>query len=333
MGGYFVNSNKPDTSELKIGTVVYDKYGLSGKIKAIEGTKDASRITVRYITDSDIPKWSTYSITDIGTNVFLSAEDSANYIRIIKETNLNRKSKDRLTRTSLLNSKIEISDKRQVEQSSMKSIEDFLNSRNITDLLHFTSLDNLSTILQHGLLSVTAQETMGLKSIRSDPDNQLTDFISLSISFPNYLMLCNKLHHLDINWVMLTISPDILVKKYNDVLYCPHNATKYLKYIFNYQVPLKGVAGIQQLFSDRIITKVGEKTRADLALSDNLTSNPQAEVLIKERISIGYITGISSPNSDVIKNVEMLLKSRNLSINISNSPEYFSYRHDYSYWK
>ena len=93
-----MNSNKPDTSELKIGTVVYDKYGLSGKIKAIEGTKDASRITVRYITDSDIPKWSTYSITDIGTNVpFLSAEDSANYIRIIKETNLNRKSKDRLT--------------------------------------------------------------------------------------------------------------------------------------------------------------------------------------------------------------------------------------------
>lgn len=328
-----MNGSKPDVGDLKVGTVVYDKYGLSGKIKAIDGTKDASRIIVRYTVDSDIPKWSTYSITDIGTNIFLSAEESANYIVKTKEAAQNKLSKNKMPRTSLLNSRIENTDKRQVDQSAIRKIEDYLDSQNITELIHFTSMDNLSTILQYGLLSVANQEKMGLKSIRSDPGNQLIDFISLSISFPNYLMLWNKLHHLDINWIMLTVSPNILVKKYHDVLYCPHNATKYLKYIFNYQEQLKGIVGLQRLFSDRITTKAGEKTRTDLALSDNFPSNPQAEVLVKECISAEHITGILAPSNDVLKDIEILIKSRNLNISSSYSREYFSYRHDYAYWK
>ncbi len=328
-----MNSSMQESGDLKIGMTVYDKYGMPGRIKALEGPSDAPRITVRYTADSEVPKWSTYSITDIGTSIFLSAEESANFITRTKNASQNRISKSMNQRKSLPNLKIENKEKQQVEHSLIKEIEEYLDFRNVTELIHFTSFDNLSTILKHGLLSVSTQEKMGLKSIRSDSGNQLLNFISLSISFPNYLMLWNKLHHLDNKWIMLTINPIILANKYQDVLYCPHNATKYLNYIFNYPDQLKGIAGIQRLFSDRITTKAGEKTRGDLALTDNFTSNPQAEVLVKERISIEYITGILAPTNDVHNEVETLVKSRNLNINSSYSREYFSYRHDFAYWK
>lgn len=83
----------------------------------------------------------------------------------------------------------------------------------VPHLVHFTRCDNLSSILRHGLQSVSSCDTGGIRAVRNDTmrlDGQL-DGISLSITSPNFRMFY-KYRQLDssADWAVLLLSPAIL---------------------------------------------------------------------------------------------------------------------------
>jgi hypothetical protein len=69
-------------------------------------------------------------------------------------------------------------------------IQQICDERDIETLVHFTRVENLSSILQNGLLSRKALETSGQQFLFNDPDriDGHKEAICLSISFPNYKM-------------------------------------------------------------------------------------------------------------------------------------------------
>ena len=62
-----------------------------------------------------------------------------------------------------------------------------LQNRGVKHLYHFTNIDNLSSILRHGILSVNKLRSNGIKYFYNDPNRYdgNPDAISISISFPN----------------------------------------------------------------------------------------------------------------------------------------------------
>lgn len=109
------------------------------------------------------------------------------------------------------------------EQLKIKEISE---KRNIQSLVHFTMLDNLESILKHGLLPVSVIERRNIKAVITDPtryDNE-KDAICLSISYPNYKYFywLRKNRYPDKAWVVIELKPDILWEK--DCAFCITNA-------------------------------------------------------------------------------------------------------------
>lgn len=91
-----------------------------------------------------------------------------------------------------------------------------VQSRNISCLVHFTRLSNLSRILSEGLkprsvLDEEGQPYLFCDELRIDGH---TDAISLSISFPNYKMFYSaRCANREDRWVVLLLSPSVLWEK------------------------------------------------------------------------------------------------------------------------
>ena len=66
-------------------------------------------------------------------------------------------------------------------------IKKFLENRQINNLVHFTRLGNLRSILQHGLVPRSNQDYFNIKSVCNDADrfDHRLDATSCSITFPN----------------------------------------------------------------------------------------------------------------------------------------------------
>ena len=81
-----------------------------------------------------------------------------------------------------------------IESNREAQIQQICDERNIETLVHFTRVENLSSILQNGLLSRKAleilEETRGQQFLFNDRKRKdgHKDAICLSISFPNYQM-------------------------------------------------------------------------------------------------------------------------------------------------
>jgi hypothetical protein len=106
-----------------------------------------------------------------------------------------------------------------------RQIQLFCESCQIKQLVHFTHIQNLSTILQHGLLSIDGlAKTPTIQYRRNDAkrlDGQL-NAISLSISFPNYRMFYIYQCNIPQDWVVISLKPDILWEL--DCAFCSENA-------------------------------------------------------------------------------------------------------------
>ena len=72
--------------------------------------------------------------------------------------------------------------------SSYQDIKDFVYNQNIEYLVHFTQVNNLSSIFENGLLSVERlnEKSISYSSNDQDRNDGFTDGVFLSISFPNY---------------------------------------------------------------------------------------------------------------------------------------------------
>ncbi|WP_103762333.1 DarT ssDNA thymidine ADP-ribosyltransferase family protein [Roseovarius confluentis] len=92
-------------------------------------------------------------------------------------------------------------------------------------LCHFTRIENLPSILEHGIVPVALCPEHGIKPITNDNArfDRRTQTSSLSVGHPNARML-RKYRQIDPNsdWVVLAVNVAIALSL--DTLFCPHNA-------------------------------------------------------------------------------------------------------------
>lgn len=179
--------------------------------------------------------------------------------------------------------------------SEQKRIKEFLESKNIKYLIHFTDFKNAESIQQNGVLSVqelTSQDKTFYRNDCNRFDNYL-NYISLSISKPNMLLLNRFEKNESIKKpVYFFIDSSILYKEINTHrIYCQTNAaTKNGK---------KGdtFADLENLFADKVqyFTSNGElrSIHRGKDLSDDVPTDSQAEILFEKRIDPKYFIKIT----------------------------------------
>lgn len=178
--------------------------------------------------------------------------------------------------------------------------EAVIKKRNITCLVHFTETLNLMSILREGFIySISNLKYVSPESydfiINNDPNriDNLPDYINLSIEFPNfYVFNVFRKRHTDptIHWCILKINPNLIYAK--DTLFSVTNASSYSSKLY-------GITGdinkFNLLFVDRLIlqTAIGTTVvRERNKFKDSWTTDVQAEVLIKDKISYSDIIEI-----------------------------------------
>ncbi|WP_455542085.1 DarT ssDNA thymidine ADP-ribosyltransferase family protein [Intestinibacter sp.] len=210
--------------------------------------------------------------------------------------------------------------------SNNYEIKKFIQERNITNLYHFTPIDNLNNILKYGLLSIDKLEEYDVDYYYNDEkryDNRL-DAICTSISFPNYKMFfkCRQGSE-DEQWCVIELDSKVLLDK-NCIFYIENAASNNEKYRPFYDKI--GIRGLEALFSDDYL-------REELDLPPYFTTNPQAEVQILDSIEVKYIKGLYFKNycAKNLFDINIGYKYRNINSKVDG--HLFKYRHDFAYWQ
>lgn len=209
------------------------------------------------------------------------------------------------------------------------AIQDVVAQRGIKYLVHFTRLENLQSIVQHGLLPRGACAERGIVPVVNDSYRlDYTDAICLSVSFPNYKMFYGQREELkktdpNAQWAVVAIAPNVLWEK--SCAFCRENAAN----ANVTSIPLDQRAG--DVAFDVMFTDYDDKTRQALGIQDHhsLTTHPQAEVLVFEPIEPHYILGAAF-NSNALKDE---WNTKGLGKQFLYIPQLFSARLDWRHWK
>lgn len=169
------------------------------------------------------------------------------------------------------------------------TIQELIQQRKINQLFHFTHSNNLTSILDNGLLS-RSELDKEYKYDFNDEDriDGHMDAICLSISFPNARMFWKYRNSKPGDWVILEIHSSILWRK--NCAFYPTNAASNKVRFENIEL-LKGSKALSCLFSDEVF---GMKRDANLPAE--YTTDVQAEVLVFEKIDPVYILSTFHPN-------------------------------------
>ena len=191
-------------------------------------------------------------------------------------------------------------------------IQAYSAQREIPFLVHFTRLENLASILQHGLLPVSDHEGLIRAPVVNDQlrlDGHL-DGTSLSIAFPNYLMFNRYKLLPNTEWVVLGINASVLWTK--NCAFCQRNAASGLM-AQQPLVTLRSLAAFQGMYDE--IEDLN--SRQDQRLRAYDPTDPQAEVLVFDRIEPNLILGVAfttqalrDNNAGLCGNRELLVQDR-----------------------
>ncbi|WOY03687.1 DarT ssDNA thymidine ADP-ribosyltransferase family protein [Dickeya fangzhongdai] len=170
------------------------------------------------------------------------------------------------------------------------TIQQIVQQRNITRLFHFTHRDNLSSIIEYGLIG---RGVMDEHEIVYDHNDELRidghlDAICLSVSYPNAKMLFRYRQLKEGDWILLAIDPAVLWEK--DCAFYPTNAASN-NVRFNDLSSMKGVEAFNSMFDGNVFSESRSNT-----LSSEYTTDVQAEVLVFNEIEPSYILNVYHPN-------------------------------------
>ena len=206
------------------------------------------------------------------------------------------------------------------------TIQEVVKQRNINRLFHFTHSDNLSSILENGLLSRSEldDETNEYNYHFNDEDriDGHLDGICLSISFPNAKMFWKYRSLKPGDWVILEINPSILWTK-NCAFYPTNAASNNVR--FNELELIKGDAAFSALFSDEVFG-----IQRDVNLPAEYTTDVQAEVMVFEKIDPLYIVNTFHSNKQSAEHFKGLHPQTNQRYYANlNGRTLYSQRHYY----
>ena len=213
-----------------------------------------------------------------------------------------------------------------------KRIQNFCVEREITSLTHFTRVENLNGILGEGLLSREQLKHNDRDFHFNDCDRADThlDSICLNVSFPNYKLFFRfrkgRTSEADeSHWIVLLLDAKIMSEL--NCAFCNENAAANSVRC----IPLenrKEFRALESLFEDKLYYGTREIVRQSLAIPNNYTTNPQAEILVFDRISPEYIKKIVFYDYTILSRWQS-----NTLVSTVVDKFYFKYRHDYSHWQ
>jgi hypothetical protein len=193
-----------------------------------------------------------------------------------------------------------------------ETIRKLVSELKIPFLIHFTRVENLQSIIQHGLWPVARIGEIGVKPQINDQhriDGHL-EATSLSVAFPNYRMFYKyRMENKNTDWVVLGIDPAVLWKK--ECAFCKHNAAD-SKITCQSLPALKSAESFKSMFEEID----GRSSRTDQKLKEFYPTDEQAEVLVFEVIEPKYICGVSFDTSkkDLKGSYEKMLGDRQILV-------------------
>lgn len=196
-----------------------------------------------------------------------------------------------------------IEEKRRNETRKRDSYSRVVSERNIKELIHFTRIDNIPTILKYGILPRDKLDKYAPGSIRNDPfrNDGHTNASCLSVSFPNYKMLYRYSNNNQSQWAVLSLDPRLLYDLDIDEFYFyPENAAK---------------SEINRCSFTEMFGKS----------NNSYPEDPQAEILAFGIINPKYISKIYVVNNEA-KNKLYQIANHYTDIEINGN--YFKYRKD-----
>ena len=108
---------------------------------------------------------------------------------------------------------VELIKERQKLNKRSREIESILDNRGIKQLVHFTRIDNIESIVNDGLIPVKQLDAEGYKYKRNDHkryDDQL-NCTSVSVEYPNYWVLNGfQEKYVGSRWAVIVLDPTLL---------------------------------------------------------------------------------------------------------------------------
>ena len=181
----------------------------------------------------------------------------------------------------------------QLESELKSKLEESVLSREIKELVHFTRIDNLQSILSIGLQSRVKLEKRNQKYLINDSmrlDNRLNG-ISISITHPNQSMFYKyRTATESSDWCVVILKPSILWEL--SCLFCMHNAA---------DSRIRRLNDKSLSNKDAFLSMFSSENRSSI-LPKNYTTDVQAEVLCLNDIPVEYIEKIAllSSNNNLI---------------------------------
>lgn len=171
-----------------------------------------------------------------------------------------------------------------------------VQDRGIKKLYHFTQARNLDSIFEHGILSRNEIYSLGIDAAVNDNErwDRRTSGVSVSISGPNYQMLyalkMGKKNRGETcpgdTYVLLELDPSLLYEL--DCAFYPTNAASN-RVRHDSKTDFKSAQALDNMFADGVRCPAGTYFRAKWGLNPWETSDPQAEVMVFEKIPAHYI--------------------------------------------
>lgn len=209
-----------------------------------------------------------------------------------------------------------------VRLSDVSQIIAFLRERSVRHLVHFTHIDNLTSIVKQGILPRSSVKEKGIVSddMRLDGNEEYGCF---SLTYPNYLMLYQKRKKSPGQYIILMIDIEVLSEiKEEDILFFPGNAAR---------SDLRGKDGhektaIEAMFENKILSGDGISIRREeQRLESQYTTDPQAEVQVKSIIPAKYIRTIYVEDNEMKNRAKSLVSGAEIMIEVNANmfwPEY-----------
>lgn len=216
----------------------------------------------------------------------------------------------------------------QQNEQRRNEIRNICNRIGIESLVHFTRLENLENILEFGLIGRSQLDEMGFNFIYND--DRRIDFqreaICLSISFPNYRMFFKyRQKSSDSKWVVLLLNRSVLWEL--NCKFYRENAASNNARVADLIGSRSETSALMEMFEDYEGIE-----RNSLNILNNFTTNPQAEVLVFDKIDPCFIDKVCFNSVQDMKQWDNLDTS-NYPQRFSFNPYYFRPRNDYIIWQ
>ena len=215
---------------------------------------------------------------------------------------------------------------------SQFGVRSLIAEKEIKYLMHFTRVENLKSILNHGLLPRCDLDQESVQYVATDPSrfDRHKDAINLSVSFPNSSMFFTKRRNMGGDWVVLMIRPEVMVAE--PCYFYPGNAASSC---FSPCEDRSRAEDFKKMFSTKVLNNQGEIVkRKYLGLPNCFPTNLQAEVLVFSKVKVSMLMAVNFFDQKSFSNFLMRTNVTELTDAVSFNIEHtlFKNRLDWRTW-